>query len=96
MKIGEHQAASTIVKISKNSVAEASAKRNSAGQPGDKVSLSPQARELIKAQQALAALPDIREDKVAEIKTRLAEGRYQIDSDGIAAKMIREGLSEKD
>ena len=96
MKIGEHQAASTIVKISKNSVAETSAKKTSAAQPGDNVSLSPQARELIKAQQALAALPDIREDKVAEIKTRLTEGRYQIDSDGIASKMIREGLSEKD
>ena len=96
MKIGEHQATSTIVKISRDSAAESSAKKPSAARPGDHVSLSPRARELISAQRALAALPDIRDDKVAEIKTRLDEGRYHIDSEGIAAKMIQEGLSEKD
>ena len=96
MKIGEHQAARHIVKISKNATAEAPAEKNSVAQKGDRVSFSPQARELIKAQKALAALPDIREDKVAEIKARIEEGRYHIDSEGIAAKMIRENFPAKD
>jgi negative regulator of flagellin synthesis FlgM len=96
MKIGEHQSAHNIVKIARNSAAEAPAKKPSVAQAGDRVSLSPQARELIKAQKALAALPDIREDKVAEIKTRIEEGRYRIDSEGIAAKMIRENFPAKD
>lgn len=96
MKIDEHQAVRNIVKISKNSAAQSSAQQFPAAPSGDRVSLSPQARELMKAQQALANLPDIREDKVAELKDRIDEGRYRIDSEGIAAKMIREGLSEQD
>lgn len=96
MKINDGQAANTIVKIAKKAGAETLAKKQPAAQPGDKVSLSPQARELIKAQQALANLPDIREDKVAAIKARIDEGRYHIDSEGIAAKMIQEDLSQKD
>jgi len=96
MKINEGQATHAIVKLSKNTVAETPAKKQTVAQPGAKVSLSPQARELIKAQQALATLPDISEDKVAAIKTRIDEGRYHIDSEGIAAKMIQEGLSQKD
>ncbi len=96
MKINEHQSVRNIVNISKNSAAQSSAQKFPAAQPGDRVSLSPQARELMKAQQALANLPDCREDKVAELKARIDEGRYRIDSEGIAAKMIREGLSEQD
>jgi len=96
MKINEGQATHTSVKIATNGGPEGPAKKQSAAQSGDKVSLSPRARELIKAQQALATLPDIREDKVAVVKARIDEGRYHIDSEGIAAKMIQEGLSQKD
>jgi negative regulator of flagellin synthesis FlgM len=96
MKINEHQSVRNIVNISKNSAAQSSAQKFPPAPPGDRVSLSPQARELMKAQQALANLPDIREDKVAELKARIDEGRYRIDKEGIAEKMIREGLSEQD
>ena len=96
MKINDQQTPHAIVKISKNAGAQTPAKKNSVVKSGDRVSLSPQARELIKAQKALANLPDVREDKVAELKARIDAGRYPIDSDGIAAKMIREALSEKD
>jgi negative regulator of flagellin synthesis FlgM len=60
----------------------------------DRVSLSPQARELLNAQRALAAIPDVRAEKVEEIKTRIADGSYRIDSEQIAGKMIRESLPD--
>jgi negative regulator of flagellin synthesis FlgM len=96
MKINEQQSLRNIVDISKNTAAQSPAQKSPAAKPGDRVSLSPQARELMKAQQALANLPDVREDKVAELKARIDEGRYHIDSEGIAKKMIREGLSGED
>jgi flagellar biosynthesis anti-sigma factor FlgM len=38
--------------------------------------------------------PDIREDKVADIKARLAAGTYEVDSGKIADGMLREALME--
>ena len=44
--------------------------------------------------------PDVREDKVAEFKKRIAEGSYQVDSgkiaDGIMHEAIREHLAESE
>lgn len=62
----------------------------------DSVHLSPRAREYRKARQALAALPDIEADKVREIKARIQNDSYRPDADQIAAKMIREALSNDD
>ena len=62
----------------------------------DSVHLSPRAREYQKVCQALAALPDIEEDKVREIKDRIQNNRYRPDADKIAEKMIREALSSDD
>jgi negative regulator of flagellin synthesis FlgM len=38
--------------------------------------------------------PDVREDKVADIKARLAAGTYDVDSGKIADGMLREALME--
>lgn len=62
----------------------------------DQVHLSPHGREYQKARQALSMLPDIDADKVREIKGRLQTGRYRIDADKIAEKMIRETLTGED
>ena len=44
--------------------------------------------------------PDVREDKVADIKKRIAEGSYQVDSgkiaDGIMHEAIREHLADSE
>lgn len=59
---------------------------------GDQVSLSPQARELQAARAAAAAMPEIREEKVAAIRAQVEAGTYVVDSEKIAVNMIREGL----
>lgn len=59
---------------------------------GDSVSLSPQVRELQAARSALAAMPEIREEKVAAIRAQFEAGTYVVDGEKIAGKMIAEAL----
>ena len=54
----------------------------------DKVSLSGASRDMQTAKQAVASAPDIRLEKVNEIKQAVADGRYEIDAGKIAEKMI--------
>ncbi len=62
----------------------------------DGVHLSPRAREYQKARQALGLIPDTDVDKVREIKDRIRTGRYRLDADIIAEKMIRGTLTSDD
>ena len=61
---------------------------------GDRVSLSPRARELAAARRALEVIPDVRTDKVADLKARIEAGTYRIDSEAIADKMLRDALPD--
>jgi len=58
----------------------------------DEVVLSPEAKQIQKAKELIDALPDIREDRVAEIRARIEAGEYQIDGEKIASKIIEESL----
>ena len=75
------------------------AERNSAAPPAqnqvpaeDKVDLSSQSKELNKISEALAAAPDVRAEKVEALKKQVESGQYQVDSDTVAEKMIKEFL----
>ena len=59
---------------------------------GDAVSLSPQVRELQSARESLAAMPEIREEKVAAIRAQIEAGTYVVDGEKIAGRMIEEAL----
>ena len=59
---------------------------------GDRVELSPKAKEMQEAKRILGSIPDIREEKVAQIRKQIAEGTYQVDSQKIAEKMVTESL----
>ena len=58
----------------------------------DTIALSPEAKQIQEAKKLLDSLPDIREDMVAEIKEQIEAGTYNIDSEKIAFRMIRESL----
>jgi negative regulator of flagellin synthesis FlgM len=55
---------------------------------GDTLEVSARGRELAKAQQAVDAAPDVRTDKVAEIKKRIEDGTYQVPADVLARKLL--------
>ena len=61
----------------------------------DKVQISAHAREILEAQQASKAIPDVREDKVAEAKNKIETGTYRVDGDKIAVNMINESLENE-
>jgi flagellar biosynthesis anti-sigma factor FlgM len=44
------------------------------------------------ARQGIGAVPEIRQERVAELREQIREGRYEIDSGRIAEKMIEEAL----
>mgnify|MGYP006312272995 CR=1 FL=1 len=58
----------------------------------DRVDLSPRAKTVRKAALILKEMPEIREDKVADIQRRLETGAYRIDGSKIAMEMIRDAV----
>lgn len=54
----------------------------------DEVQISQAGRDYQIAKQAVAQAPDVRMDKVAELKSRIASGEYQVSPDDFASKLI--------
>lgn len=54
----------------------------------DTVEISARARELARAQKAVEAAPDVRADKVAELKKQIDEGTYDVPAEALAAKLL--------
>ena len=54
----------------------------------DEVQIGKQSRLLKKAQDAVQNADDVRADRVSEITTKLQSGRYRIDADGIAQRIL--------
>lgn len=56
----------------------------------DSVSLSSKGQALGRLESRIADAADVDEAKVAEVKAAIAEGRYQVDSDTVADRMLRQ------
>ncbi len=63
-----------------------------AATPEERVTLSERAKEIQQARQALSELPDVREEKVAELKARIEDGTYRVDGEKVAEKIVGESL----
>lgn len=53
----------------------------------DKVEISQTGKDFQTVKAALADIPDVREDKVAEIKAKLDAGTYDVSAEDLAAKL---------
>ncbi len=71
------------------------AERGSAPATGEgaRAEISARAREMSKVKDVAASTPDVREDRVADLKRRIQAGTYQVDSDAIADRMIQDHAS---
>ena len=58
----------------------------------EKVSLSSTARDFQKAQKVLGELPEVRDEKVRELKDRIQAGTYDVNGEKIAEKMLSESF----
>lgn len=57
---------------------------------GDRVSVSQDAVLLTEARRTAQATPDVRQEKVDALKQRVASGTYSIDSNQLAANLLKE------
>jgi negative regulator of flagellin synthesis FlgM len=55
--------------------------------------ISDKARELSTAKKVATMAPDVREAKIAELKERIAAGRYHVDPKVVADRLVDEHLS---
>jgi negative regulator of flagellin synthesis FlgM len=60
--------------------------------PEEKVDLSTKAKDIQQAKNALNSLPDVREEKVQEIKAQVEKGTYKVNAEKIADKMVKESI----
>jgi flagellar biosynthesis anti-sigma factor FlgM len=63
-------------------------------QQTDRVDLSDQSKEMKKIYTVQQMAPDIRTEKVNEVKKLIEQDRYRVDSQAVAEKMIRESIFE--
>jgi len=58
----------------------------------EKVDLSTMAKDIQQAKNALSQVPDVREEKVQEIKSQVDSGKYNVSGEKIAGKMVGESI----
>ncbi len=76
----------------KNKVDSSENNSNKAAAKTDTVVISDAAKRIQEVRSQLDAVPDVDEEKVAQLKKEIEDGTYEIKADEIAGKMIREGL----
>jgi negative regulator of flagellin synthesis FlgM len=54
--------------------------------------VSARAKEMATAHQAAKSAPDVREDKIEALKRQIAEGRYKVDADAVAERMLNDHM----
>ena len=54
----------------------------------DSLEISDRSRELARARQAVDAAPDVRADRVAEIKKQIEAGTYSVSPEQLASKLM--------
>jgi negative regulator of flagellin synthesis FlgM len=72
--------------------AEASTSARAAASGDANTEISSKGKEFAKAKAVASEAPDVREEKIAALKARIAEGRYKIDADAIADRMVDDHL----
>ena len=59
-----------------------------ASAPADGVQLSDEARAIARAETAARAAPDVREDLIADLKQQIQSGKYKIQDEQIARRLL--------
>ena len=71
---------------------ESNQKVNGSAAPEEKVNLSTKARDIQQLQNAVNRLPDVREEKVRDLKDQVDKGTYAVNGQKIAEKMVSDSL----
>jgi negative regulator of flagellin synthesis FlgM len=85
MRIDAYNAVSQIYH---NSSASSLNKKKEVVSYSDRLEISQSAKDYQVAKEAVSAVSDVREDKVAYIKAQMASGKYNISSEAVADKIL--------
>jgi negative regulator of flagellin synthesis FlgM len=85
---GRAAAAQDAKKVEKGSASEP----EKASHHGARTEISSKGKEFASAKAAASEAPDVREDKVADLKRRIAEGSYKVNTEAVADRMIDDHL----
>lgn len=89
MRIDAYNAVNQIYQTSQISKAKTAAKTAAkTSSVSDKFEISDTARTYQTARTAVSKASDVREDKIADIKARMAAGTYNISSEAVADKIL--------
>lgn len=77
-----------VEKVSANDI------QNSSVVESDEVSISEKGKDVSEMTRTLKEMPDVRADKVADLKERIANGTYNISGKDIASKIINTALED--
>jgi len=72
--------------------AHASGNKSASDSCEDRVLLSPMAKEIQMAKSRLQEIPDVRAEKVTDIKNQISQGTYPVSSEKIAHRLLGESL----
>ena len=75
-------------KASEGKTAEAAAK-------DDQITLSGAAKEIGRLQAEVSKLPDVRTDRVEELKSAINSGTYNVKGDAVAGKLLKNAIIDK-
>lgn len=66
------------------------AKTQTANSGDAKTEISSKAKEAAKAKEVATNAPDVREEKIQELRRRIAEGKYKVDPEAVADKIVQD------
>ena len=68
--------------------------QNTSAVESDAVSISEKGNDVSEMTRTLKELPDVRADKIADLKERIANGTYNVSGKDIAAKIVNTALED--
>lgn len=80
----------------KSNVAQSPSSKPASGQTStsEQIAISSKAKDIQQAQEVVKSSPNVRTEKVNRIKKEIAEGRFNIDSDALAEKILKDIITE--
>lgn len=86
------ESTSRVSKSSQKALSASGAEAQAAAE--DTVALSDRSKDMAKANEAMASAPDVRRQKVEELKRQVANNEYKVDAEKVAHRMIVDFLGE--
>lgn len=81
-------------KLKKSSYDQAAASKTDVkSNDSAKAEISSRAKEMAQAKQVAMDTPDVRDSKIAELREKIASGKYKVDSKAVADKLVDDHLS---